>query len=184
MGDEKSTVKTIRLSKSLEKSLEREAQRRKMSLNSFVTSVLLKYDEWDRLADKFGMVTIPDEVLIGILSALDEKQIERIGKQSGASIPKAIIEFWYSRVTPETFFKYLSLRTNYQHFVNHEIVNGNDGQFVLTARHERGRKWSVWSCNYLAEAIRVNFGVTADFEINGNSYRIQCPRLGKYEAST
>ena len=150
-----------------------------MSLNSFITSVLVKFDEWDRLADKFGMVTMPADVLVAILDGLDDAQIEKVARQCGASMPRAIMEFWFSRATPETFLKYLSLRSSYQHFVNHEVITGTEGQFILTARHEHGRKWSVWSCNYLVEAIRANFRVNPQFEINGNTYRIECPRLTK-----
>jgi hypothetical protein len=178
---EKSTVKTIRLSKTVEKTLEREAKNRKISLNSFISSILNKYDEWDRLAERFGMMSLPGDELTAILEGLSEEDVERIAKNCGRSIPRAVMDFWFSRVSPETFLKYLSLRMNYQHFVNHEVISGDDGQFILTARHEHGRKWSVWSCNYLAEAIRANFGVEAKFEINGNTYRIECPSLSKRE---
>jgi hypothetical protein len=176
---EKSTVKTIRLSKPLEKSLEREARARRMSLNSFITSVLVKFDEWDRLADKFSMMTIPADVIMAILEGLNETQIQKIAKECGASISKAIIEFWFSRVTPDTFVKYLSLRSTYQHFVNHEVITGGEGQLIITARHNHGRKWSIWSCNYISEAIKVNFGLIPQFEINGNAYRIECHQLAK-----
>ena len=180
---ERTAVKTIRLTKSLEKSLEREARIRRMSLNSFVASILTEYDEWDRLAEKFGMMSIPAEELIAILGALNENQVEKLAKQCGASIPRAVMEFWFSKVTPEAFLKYLALRSGYQRFVSHEVVTGSDGQFILTARHERGKKWSIWSCNYLVEAIRANFGVDPAFEINGNTYRIESPRFLKQEAT-
>ena len=176
---ERSSVKTIRIPKSLEKILEREAKNRKMSLNTFITSVLTKFVEWDRLADKFGMLSIPDEVLLAIIDSLDDTQIEKLAIECGSRTPRAIMEFWFSRVTPETFLSYLSLRSTYHHFVNHEVVTVDDGQLVITARHEHGRKWSVWSCNYLAEAIRTNFGVNSHLEINGNTFRIECPRLAK-----
>ncbi len=174
---EKTAVKTIRLSKSLERSLEKESRNKKVSLNSLITSVLVKYEEWDRLAEKFGMMSLPAEELIALLEALNEAQIEKIARQCGAGMPRAVMDFWFSRVTPETFVKYLGLRSTYQHFVNHEVVAGTEGQFILTARHEHGRKWSIWSCNYLAEAIRANFGVDSKFEINGNTYRLECPRM-------
>lgn len=180
---ERSSVKTIRIPKSLEKSLEREARSRKMSLNSFIVSVLMKFDEWDRLADKFGMISIPDDVLMSIIDSLDEGQIEKTAKECGARTPRAIMEFWFSRVTSESFLNYLSLRSTYQHFVNHEIVTDNNGKLVITARHEHGRKWSVWSSNYLAEAIKANFGMNSHIEINGNTFRIECPRLMKATTS-
>lgn len=148
-----------------------------MSLNSFITSLLMKFDEWDRLADKFGMVTFPDDVLTSMLEELEDDRIERLARKCGASIPRAIMEFWFSHVTPEAFLKYLTLRMNYQHFVNHEVTTSEEGRLVITARHERGRKWSIWSCNYLAEAIKVNFGEDCQFEINGNTYRLECPDL-------
>lgn len=174
---ERSTVKTIRLSKTLERSLEREAKSRKTSLNSFVTSILARYDEWDRLAQKFGMMTVPADEVVDILDGLTDAQIEKIARKCGQSIPKAIMDFWFSKITAETFLKYLSLRMNYQRLVNHEVITDAEGQFVLTARHEHGRKWSIWSCNYIAEAIKSNFGIEAKFEINGNSYKIECQHL-------
>ena len=177
--DERTSVKTIRIPKSIEKVLEREAVNKKISLNTFITSVLTKFVEWDRLADKFGMISLPDEVLMAIIDALDDTQIEKIAKECGSRTPRAVMEFWFSRVTPETFLSYLSLRSTYQHFVNHEVVTDEDGQLVITARHEHGRKWSVWSCHYLAEAIKTNFGVISRLEINGNTFRVECPRFTK-----
>ena len=179
MSDEKSSVKTIRIPKSLEKSLAREARNRKMSLNTFITSVLVKFDEWDRLADKFGMMSIADDVLLAILEGLDDSQIEKIAKECGSKTPRAIMEFWFSKVSPESFLNYLYLRSTYQHLVNHEVITDSDGQLVITARHEHGRKWSLWSCNFLAEAIRSNFGAESRIEIYGNTYRIECPHLMK-----
>lgn len=174
---ERSSVKTVRLSKHLEKSLEREAKSRKVSLNSFITSILSRYDEWERLAEKFGMMSVPAEDFIAILESIPDAQIEKIARKCGGTVPKAMMDFWFSKVTPEAFLRYLSLRMNYMRFVNHEVITGSEGQFVLTARHERGRKWSLWSCNYLIEAIKANFGVAATFEINGNTYRIEAPSL-------
>lgn len=170
-------VKTIRLPKSLERSLEAEARSRKISLNSFITSILARYDEWDRLAEKFGFMCMADDALTAILDSLDDAQIAEIARECGASIPKAIMEFWFSHVSYEAFLKYLSLRSTYQHFVNHEVVTDKDGHLMITARHEHGRKWSVWSSNFLAEAIRTNFGVNPQLEINGNTFRIDCPSI-------
>ncbi|MCL4517651.1 MAG: hypothetical protein M1587_00465, partial [Thaumarchaeota archaeon] len=120
MGEIESTsVKTIRLPKALEKSLEKEARARKTSLNSFIVSLLEKFNEWDRLADKFGVINITEDALMSILEKLNEDQIVKIAKDCGASIPKAMMEFWFSRVSYETFLKYLSLRSAYQNFVKH-----------------------------------------------------------------
>ena len=181
VNSEHTSVKTIRLAKSLEKSLEREAKSRSMSLNSFVSSILIRYDEWDRLAEKFGMMSIPPDEIIAMLDNLSDAQIEKTAKKCGESIPKAVMDFWFSKTSPEAFLKYLSLRMTYQRLVNNEVLSGAEGQLVLIARHEHGRKWSVWSCNYLAQAINANFGVEAKFEINGNAFRIECPRLTKIE---
>lgn len=178
-SDEQTTVKTIRLPKSLEKSLETEARIRKISLNSFITSILARYDEWERIADKFGFMYLAGDALIAILDALDDAQIVKIAEECGASIPKAVMEFWFSHVSYETFLKYLSLRSTYQHFVNHEVVSDKDGHLVITARHEHGRKWSIWSSNFLAQAIRTNFGVNPQLEINGNTFRVDSPSLIK-----
>lgn len=61
--------------------------------------------------------------------------------------------------------------------MNHEVTVGGEGQIILTARHEHEKKWFDWSYNYMAEAIRINFGVSPKFEIRGNTYRIESPRL-------
>lgn len=170
-------MKTIRLPKSIEKSLEREARSRNVSLNSFIVSVLSRHDSWDRLADKFGMMSVPSDEMVSILDALTEIQIQNTAKECGETIPRAMMQFWFSNVTPESFLRFLSLRMNFQHFVNNEVISGSEGGFVLTARHEHGKKWSIWSCNYIVEAIRANFGVEAKFEISGNTYRIESPPL-------
>jgi hypothetical protein len=150
-----------------------------MSLNSFIASTLEKYDEWDRLAEKFGILCIEDEVLMAILNGLEGDQIAKIARDCGTRIPKAVMEFWFSQVTPEIFLKFLRLRSRYQRFVNHVVDVGNEGQLVITARHKYGKKWSLWSSSYIAEAIKANFGLTCQIEIDENTFRIECSHFAK-----
>jgi hypothetical protein len=160
---DKTVLRSVRLPKQLEESLVREAESRKMSVNSFIASILAKYNEWDRIAEKFGFVQLPEDNLRSILEAADEQQLARVGKEQGSKVPRQVMNFWFKEVSHNSFVLYLGLYSHYGRLMEYEISQtGRD--VTLIVHHKLGIKWSVWLKNYIGEAIRSVYSASPQVE--------------------
>ena len=59
----KTILRTIRIDKDLDYALDKDANEHGVSENALISSILAKYVEWDRYAEKFGRVSLPHEAL-------------------------------------------------------------------------------------------------------------------------
>lgn len=151
----KSVLRSIRISSRLASRLRSEAHERKVSVNSLVVSILEKYSEWDIMAEKFGFVQLSNETFSGIIEGLEEKELARIARETGRSVSKDILQFWFKDVTSETVLSYLQLMSHYQKLftIDSSLI---DGKFVIVLRHGFGERGTLWFSNFLSEVIRSN----------------------------
>ena len=61
--NEKSTTRTIRNPQKLDKLLEKDADNKRVSTNSLVSSIITKYAEWDRYSELLQFVSLPPDML-------------------------------------------------------------------------------------------------------------------------
>jgi hypothetical protein len=173
----KPVLRSIRVSSALAESLSREARSRRVSVNSLVSSVLEKYDEWDRMADKFGFVQIPSDLFKLFLSTLDVEKLSEVAKEAGRTFPKEAVLFWFKEVNYPNLVRYLELQSEFQfqnQLLHHEVTTSK-GKVTIVLHHLFGERGSIWFLNYLSEAIRTNLGVTPTADKTSNSVRLEFP---------
>jgi len=169
----KTKLRTIRLPVGLDTALEEEAGKRTMSTNSFIISILEKYDEWDRQAERFHFMAFPKEQVRDEFAALDDQTLmKRLAKSAGATVPKEMMLFWFKEVSLDSFIKYLALQARYQRYAHYEIQHHNEKTTII-AKHDLGPNWSVWLECYIGEAIKTNFGVSPRIESGQNTVRFE-----------
>ena len=69
---------TYRLPEKLVSELETEATQKSISQNVLVKQILEKYVQWDRFANKIGMIPVPKGILESLGEELDGKDIDAI----------------------------------------------------------------------------------------------------------
>ena len=69
----KTVLRTIRIDKELDDALYKDAQENDINENALISSILVKYIEWDRYAKKIGRVTLPKEALKSIIESTDNR---------------------------------------------------------------------------------------------------------------
>jgi hypothetical protein len=166
-------LRSIRIEKYLEMRLQKEALNRGTSVNALISSILEKFDKWDRIAEKFRMITIPQESFKRILDSSTEDTITGAATELGEWLPRQVMLFWFKDVSPSSFKNYLSMTSDYEHSMEYEITSNSENETVITAHHALGRNWSLWLENYLGRAIHSNFGVLPDVESSHNSLTIK-----------
>ncbi len=172
----KTKLRTVRLPHTLDTALEEEAAKRGMTMNSFVVSILERYNEWDKLAEKFHFVSFPAELVREEYSAVrDLPTLKRFARQAGSKIPREMMLFWFKEINLESFLSYLSIQSKFQGFASYEIIHRNE-KIIIIAKHELGPNWSAWLEEYLGEAIRSNLSVAPQTEVHDNSVKFEFRR--------
>ena len=69
-------MRTIRIDKELDDALYSDAKENDINENALISSILVKYIEWDRYAKKIGRVTLPKEVLKTIIDSIDTNKLD------------------------------------------------------------------------------------------------------------
>jgi len=169
----KTRLRTIRLPVSVDSALEEEAEKRAMTMNSFLVSILERYTEWDLLAEKFRFITFPMELVQEEYSLIkDRDALRRLAREQGSKGPKELILFWFKEVSLESFLKYLTLQSKFQYYAQYEVVHRNE-KIIIIAKHQLGPNWSVWLSAYLEEAIKSTLGVVPHTESTDNTVKIE-----------
>jgi len=132
--------------------------------SALVLRIFTKYAEWDRLADKFGMLSLSREVFREILNATDANELVEAAGQLGSRTPKAGILFWFKKANVETFLEGLQNLFRYGRTAECEVkVDGTD--HVVIIRHELGLKWSEFLKSYLDAGAKTVLGIQAQFDV-------------------
>jgi hypothetical protein len=169
----KTKLRTVRLAVNVDVALEEEAGKRGITMNSLVVSILEKYEEWDRLAEKFRFIGFPTELVREQFALIkDPTALKRVAHDFGAKLPREMMLFWFKEVNLESFLKYLSLQSKFQSYAEYEIAHHKE-KVVIVAKHQLGPNWSVWLGAYLEEAIRSNLGVVPDVECTDNTVKFE-----------
>jgi hypothetical protein len=144
-----------------------------ITMNSFVVSILERYEEWDRLAEKFRFLGFPMQMVREQYSLIeDQTALERVARNFGAKVPKEMMLFWFKEVSLESFLRYLSLQSKFQGYAEYETSHHGE-KIVIVAKHQLGPNWSVWLGAYLGEAIKSNLGVVAEVEFSDNTVKLE-----------
>jgi len=161
-------LRTFRLLRELNASLEVEAKNRGLSVNALVSSLITKFDSWDRFADRFHFVSLTDDVLQLILAQSSDEQIAQIADTVGARIVGEGMMFWYKEATVESLITYLNNRCRYAGYGNLEYEKKGNTH-VIALQHRLGIKWSIYLHHIIDNVLRKRLGIVGRFETSESS---------------
>jgi hypothetical protein len=147
----KTVLRTIRIDKDLDDALDKDASEHGISENALISSILTKYTEWDRYAEKFGRVSLPGEALKAIIEATEPDKLRAAAEEFTASVPKDYIMFHYKKLDVEACLLHLSFLSRYAGMFKYELQTEQDRNYTVTVHHKFGEKWSYW----LKESISI-----------------------------
>lgn len=114
----KTVLRTIRIPYEIDQILQNDAKTKRVSINSLIHNLLLKYTEWDRYSERFGRVMLRPQTLQLIIDSVDDIEIKDIGSKIGKKIPKEFLLFWFKEINLNSFLEYLSLLCRYGGFAH------------------------------------------------------------------
>jgi hypothetical protein len=153
------TLRTIRLARDLDNLLQKDAKSKGISTNSLLTSMIVKYAEWDRYAEKFGLVSLTRAGSRSILEAIDDNKLSQIGKDLGKTEFKGFLMLWFKKIDVEKVLEGCSLWCKYGGIAEYDLET--DGRnFTITLHHEIGEKWSNLIGHLISQGIKTELGLS------------------------
>jgi predicted SPOUT superfamily RNA methylase MTH1 len=137
---EKTRSITYRLPEDLVRELETESMEKNTSQNVLVKQILEKHVQWDRYADKIGMIPVPKNILDELGKEMSGEDIDSIIKAILPMIKETVLfikgKYDLKRCieTLEDYMKASGMRSDHR-------LEGNLHHFVI--QHELGIKWSL-----------------------------------------
>ncbi|MFQ6013469.1 MAG: hypothetical protein ACE5LS_07485 [Thermoplasmata archaeon] len=168
----KSVVRSIRITKELDDLIRADAEDKGLTVNALVSSILTKYAEWDRYADRFGFVTITRNGFRTYVEAIEEDKLTQIGEELGRRNPREMALFWFKRLNLETFLRYLSIYSRYGRIGEYEMEK-RDGSHTISVHHDLGRKYSLLLARFLKEALETIAKVSSETTVGENALAIR-----------
>ena len=159
----KTLIRSIRLSSEHDRVLEEEAKRKGLSVNSLLTTIITRYVEWDRFAERFGVVSVSRQGFKSMFDIFSDEMLLAHGRDVGARSATEITRFWFGKLNLETFLSFIALQSRYAGIYHYELsIKGRT--YTVTFHHELGPRYNVVLANYFDQAIRNIVGVSPKIE--------------------
>jgi hypothetical protein len=151
--------------------LERDAAEKGIPVGTLLSTILRKYADWDRLTEKYGFVSLPNTVFKSLLEEVDAEEIARIGKEAGKGFKERLL-FWFKEANLESLIALILITYRYSGLARCEYQRFGD-DYVITLKHELGRKWSIYTRELLRTALIEILAKTSEAEITDSSVIIR-----------
>ena len=137
---EKTRSITYRLPEKLVEELDPASMEKNISQNVLVKQILEKYVQWDRFAEKIGMIPVPTNILEQLGKEMAGKDIDNILKVMLPMIKESVLfikgKYDLKRCieTLEDYMRASGMKSDHR-------IDGEVHQFIV--QHELGMKWSL-----------------------------------------
>jgi hypothetical protein len=113
-----------------------------LSVNSLLTTLITKYAEWDRFAERFGFVSVGRQGFKQLFDLLSDEVLVTHGREVGGKNAPEITRFWFGKLNLETFFSFLAVHSKYSGIYHYELVS-NGRTHTITFNHELGPRYNI-----------------------------------------
>ena len=151
---------TYRLPESIINELDGDARQKKISQNVLVKQILERYIQWDRYAEKIGMIPVPKEILRTLGEELDGRDIDEIINvmfpfiRNNVMFIKGGYDLERCIETLEDYMRASGMKSDHRR-------EGELHSFII--QHDLGLKWSVFTEQLLTQVFR-NFASDKDLK--------------------
>ena len=165
---------SLRIPLSVKDSLEKEARRQHMNLNSLASKILTKYTSFDRIAEIVGAVPLNGPLFSTLLEDTPVEHLEQLGKELGSELIKqtfAFLDLTYDVDSlVEHYFEPMSSFSSWYMFT----IAGSGQNRRLMFKHSRGTNWSAFLRSYISSIIKAATGVEPRTSVEKDLVTVYC----------
>lgn len=161
-------TRTIRIDKDLDEVLQKIAKDERVTVNSIVTKSLRKYVDWDRHAEKFGMLMVRPALLNDLMERQSLEEARELGRLAAKNSMRPAVEYIFVDFSLANVIEFLRRFSKYSG--RYSFEESADGRkHVILLRHSSGPKWSAYyegmMRGILEQELGVKIRVTAGPEV-------------------
>lgn len=171
----KSATITFRIDENYEKSLRKEAEEKRISLNALANQIFGDHVEFGQFMKKFGMIEMSKGTFRELLEILDEKDIIKFAKSIGSKEPKDFILFKWTELSPNSISEFIGMYFEYCGYGMCNIQT-NESQIKVSIHHEFGKKGSLFLKSFLEAIIQSTLEKEANVVTTQNSVTLKFSR--------
>ncbi|MDX1441135.1 MAG: hypothetical protein R3237_01580 [Nitrosopumilaceae archaeon] len=151
--NKKTTTITFRIDAKYEKGLRKEAEEKRISLNTLANQIFGDHVELDQYMKKFGMVEMSKGSFRILLDTLDEKTIISFAKSIGSKEPKDFILFKWKGLSSESISEFIKMYFEHCGYGMCDMEK-RESDNTVSIHHEFGKKGSVFLKAFLEAIIQ------------------------------
>lgn len=147
--------------------LKREADQRRVSLNTLASQIFKTHAEFSGAAATAGMVSFPKNLLIRLMNKLSEDEVKQLSQEIAKNEMKDTLFMMKHKYSTEAFVDLIESWIRVSGFAYTHDQSERTHSFII--QHDMGKRWSM----YLAELFKYVFddlgAKWADFQITENT---------------
>lgn len=153
----RTVTRTIRITRDIEKALDRISDVEKVSMNHVINGALRRWVEWDYYAERFGVISLPSVVLRRIMVYLTDEEAAELGRWTAKNVAREFVNFWFKEFSERTLLRGIALLSSkYANHYDYEYAYDEEKhEHTLILRHGTGRKWTL----YFEQLIKTAFNM-------------------------
>jgi predicted DNA-binding ribbon-helix-helix protein len=151
-------TRTIRLEDDLDEVLQKIAKDEKVTVNSIVNRSVRRYADWDRHAERFGMMAVRPVMLVGLMERQSLDEARELGKLAAKESLRPAVEYIFVEFSLVNVLEFLRRFATYGGRYDFEdSVEGR--KHVILMRHSLGPRWSAYYEGMLKEIFDAELGI-------------------------
>jgi hypothetical protein len=143
----RAVTRSFRIDKALNEKLESEAEKQGVSVSYILESLVENYLNYDRWADRSGIIHLHPQTLDLLLGQIEEKTITQIGHKTGTSVPKQGLLMRGAPINDESVRQVLEILGEYDKWFTVSYHEAEPPYFFI--RNLRGEKWLIFIESYI-----------------------------------
>jgi len=151
-------TRTIRLEEDLDELLQKLAKDERATVNAVVNRAIRRYVEWDRHAQRFGMMAVRPAMLSVLMERQSIEEAKELGRQSAKNSMRPAVESMFVDFTLPNVIEFLRRFSVYGgRYQFEDSVEGR--RHVILMRHTLGLKWSAYYEGILSGIFEDELGI-------------------------
>ncbi len=158
---------TLRFDGDVLEQLRKEANQKRVSLNTLASQIFKTHTEFSGAAPKAGMISFPKNLLIRLMDRLSEEEVKQLSQEIAKNEMKDMLLMIKRQYSMEAFIDLIESWIRVCGFPFTHDQSDNTHNFII--QHDMGKRWSI----YLAELFKFVFNDLgtkwADFQTTDNT---------------
>jgi len=152
---------SFRIDSNLRASLEEEAKKNRTSLNTLVSQILFRYEDWGRYAGRLGLIPVSKDLLRDVFKSLDKPELEDLGRRFAETSGREHVLYLFQQLSLGTVIQFLDLWSS--HFDAYEHRYDRKMHFY-TIHHDVNLNFSTFVKEFVSTMIMGTVPRTVRFE--------------------